>query len=118
MTAHAIAEAVRLGLSATPKALPAYLLYDAQGSALFERITELPEYYPTRTERAIFEANASEIIAEATALAGGPMRILELGAGTSMKTQVLLRAARKAQGSKLTMTPNVSIGVANERGNR
>ena len=40
MTAHAIAEAVRLGLSATPKALPAYLLYDAQGSALFERITE------------------------------------------------------------------------------
>ena len=109
-----IAEAVRAGLSTTPKALPAYLLYDAEGSALFERITELPEYYPTRTERAIFEANADEIIAEATHLAGGAMRILELGAGTSMKTQVLLRAARKAQGFAHFVPADVSQSALEE----
>ena len=93
-----IGEVVRRGLTATPKALPAYLLYDAEGSALFERITELPEYYPTRTERSIFEEHSAAIMTEAMRLAGGPMHILELGAGTSMKTQVLLQAARKIQG--------------------
>src|SRR5690606_21572786 len=49
------------GLSRTPKTLPSKLLYDAAGSALFERITELEAYYPTRTERAILEARLAEI---------------------------------------------------------
>ncbi len=113
-SASEIAADVRAGLSSTPKALPAYLLYDAQGSALFERITELPEYYPTRTERAIFEAHADEIMAEAVQLAGGPPRILELGAGTSMKTQVLLRAACNAQGAVQFVPADVSSSALEE----
>ena len=57
----AMAREVRDGLSATPKRLPCKLLYDDVGSALFEQITDLPEYYLTRTERAIFEDYAAEI---------------------------------------------------------
>lgn len=109
-----IAEAVRRGLTASPKALPAYLLYDAEGSALFEQITELPEYYPTRTERGIFENNADAIVGEAMALAGGPMRILELGAGTSVKTQVLLQAAQRAQGRVHFVPADVSASALEE----
>lgn len=111
---HQIAEVVRRGLTSMPKALPAYLLYDAEGSALFERITELPEYYPTRTERGIFERYADAIVTDAIALAGGPLRILELGAGTSQKTQVLLRAARRAQGHVHFVPADVSSSALDE----
>ena len=51
----------RAGLTATPKQLPPKWFYDARGSALFEQITELPEYYPTRTERALLERSVDEI---------------------------------------------------------
>ena len=54
----AIADDVKRGLTATPKSLPPRLFYDARGSELFEEITRLPEYYLTRTERAIFEQYA------------------------------------------------------------
>ena len=57
-----IAADVLRGLSCTHKSLPPYLFYDAAGSALYERITELPEYYPTRTERAILEAHADDVV--------------------------------------------------------
>jgi L-histidine N-alpha-methyltransferase len=79
------------GLTATPKSLPPKWFYDAQGSALFEKITELPEYYPTRAERAILRAVAPEIAAltQATAL-------VELGSGSSEKTRLLLSALRDA----------------------
>ncbi|BCJ41448.1 histidine N-alpha-methyltransferase [Actinoplanes ianthinogenes] len=78
---------VRDGLTATPKRLPPKWFYDARGSLLFEDITRLPEYYPTRTERAILEANAAEIarITEAKTL-------VELGSGSSEKTRLLLDA--------------------------
>jgi L-histidine Nalpha-methyltransferase len=79
------------GLTATPKTLPPKWFYDAQGSALFEKITELPEYYPTRAERSILQAVAPEIAAvtEATTL-------VELGSGSSEKTRLLLSALRDA----------------------
>lgn len=67
-TSDPAANAVREGLSATPKWLPAWLFYDAEGSRLFERITVLPEYYPTRTERAIFTGYADGIIEAALAV--------------------------------------------------
>jgi L-histidine N-alpha-methyltransferase len=81
----------RAGLTATPKALPPKWFYDAQGSALFEKITELPEYYPTRAERAILQAAAADI-----ARLTGAATLVELGSGSSDKTRLLLSALRAA----------------------
>jgi len=96
-TLSPIARAALRGLTAEPRSLPPWLFYDAIGSALFERITELPEYYLTRTERAIFAAHADAIIAAASG--GKDLCIAELGAGTASKTGLLLQAAVRAQGS-------------------
>jgi L-histidine N-alpha-methyltransferase len=79
------------GLTATPKSLPPKWFYDAQGSALFEKITELPEYYPTRAERAILRAVAPDIAALT-----GAATLVELGSGSSEKTRLLLSALRDA----------------------
>ncbi|WP_067508353.1 L-histidine N(alpha)-methyltransferase [Actinoplanes sp. TFC3] len=78
---------VRQGLTATPKWLPPKWFYDARGSELFEEITRLPEYYPTRAERAILAERAAGIarITEAKTL-------VELGSGSSEKTRLLLDA--------------------------
>lgn len=84
------------GLSSRPRSLSPWLFYDQEGSRLFEQITELPEYYLTRAERGILEAHADEIVA---AVAGGRLSIYELGAGSGMKTGLLLRAAIRRQGS-------------------
>lgn len=77
------------GLTSRPKQLPPKLFYDAAGSALFEQITELPEYYLTSTEQGIFERHANEMVCAA----GGASTIIELGAGTAKKTMLVLRAA-------------------------
>jgi L-histidine N-alpha-methyltransferase len=95
-----VALAVREGLAAHRKSLPAWLFYDAAGSHLFDQITHLPEYYLTRTERAIFAANASEIIEKALQASGlSRLRIAELGAGSADKTRLLLQAAIEFQGT-------------------
>jgi L-histidine Nalpha-methyltransferase len=84
---------VEQGLTSFPKTLPSKLFYDAAGSALFEKITELPEYYLTRTELGILQKRASEM-----ARAVGPdTTIVELGAGTATKTCTLLRAFANRQ---------------------
>jgi L-histidine N-alpha-methyltransferase len=80
---------VREGLAATPKRLATKWHYDEEGSRLFSAITELPEYYLTRRERAILEERAGEIAA-----ASGADTLVELGAGTSTKTRLLLDAFR------------------------
>jgi L-histidine N-alpha-methyltransferase len=80
------AEALR-GLRATQKTLSPWLFYDETGSRLFDAITELPEYYLTRTERGIFTAHAAEI----RALLGPHVTVAELGAGSAGKTGILLR---------------------------
>ncbi len=85
------------GLTATPKTLSPWLFYDTQGSALFEKITELPEYYLTRTERAIFGEHAHEIVDEAAG--EHRLAVIELGAGTASKTGLLLAATVQKQGS-------------------
>ena len=77
------------GLTATPKTLPPKWFYDAEGSALFEKITELPEYYPTRAEQAILRFAAADI----AALSGARV-LVELGSGSSEKTRLLLDALR------------------------
>jgi L-histidine N-alpha-methyltransferase len=78
---------VTRGLQATPKELPSKYFYDEEGSALFDAITRLPEYYPTRTERAILVERAGEIAARS-----GADTLIELGSGTSEKTRLLLDA--------------------------
>jgi L-histidine N-alpha-methyltransferase len=90
-----VAEAVREGLTLRPKRLPAWLFYDAAGSRLFDRITELPEYYLTRTERGILAAHAKEMVA--LAADGARLCIAELGAGSAEKTRLLLKAAVQRQ---------------------
>ena len=80
---------VRAGLTATPKTLPPKWFYDARGSVLFDEITRLPEYYPTRRERAILEAHAVDIARLTRA-----DTLIELGSGTSEKTRLLLDALR------------------------
>ena len=92
-----IAIEVSNGLADSPKTLSAWLFYDAAGSRLFEDITDLPEYYVTRTERRILAEHADEIV---NAAAGGrDLSITELGAGTATKTGLLLDAAVRLQGS-------------------
>jgi dimethylhistidine N-methyltransferase len=88
-----IAEEVLRGLSARPRRLPPKLFYDATGSHLFDQITETPEYYPTRTERAILKKYSGEIVRQA----GPNLTLVELGAGSASKTQVLIEALLRRQ---------------------
>jgi L-histidine N-alpha-methyltransferase len=87
--ARALRNDVRAGLAGPLKSLPPKWFYDAVGSDLFERITELPEYYPTRAEREVLRARAAEI-ADATLARA----LVELGSGSSDKTRTLLDALR------------------------
>jgi len=84
---------VRDGLHSEPKFLLAKYFYDEAGSKLFEQITDLPEYYPTRTEASILRENASEI---RDAL-DGDISLVELGSGSSTKTTILLEKIMEAQ---------------------
>ena len=81
-------EAALAGLGGPEKSLPCRFLYDARGSALFDRICRLPEYYPTRTELGILEDNASEI----ADWLGPNVQLVELGSGSSVKVRILLDA--------------------------
>ncbi len=111
-TADAIAEEARAGLTAHPKTLSPWLFYDEAGSHLFEQITELPEYYLTRTERSIFAAHAEEMLLAAACADGplpsGKLTLIELGAGTATKTGILLAAAVRQQGSVVYQPVDVS----------
>jgi len=85
--ATGLAADVREGLTRDLKELPPKYLYDARGSALFDRITTLPEYYPSRAEREILNRRAPEIVVESDA-----RELIELGSGTASKTRALLYA--------------------------
>ena len=87
--AEALRADARAGLTSKPKSLPPKWFYDAQGSALFEKITELREYYPTRAEREILRARAASVAALTRA-----RTLVELGSGSSEKTRLLLDALR------------------------
>ena len=119
-----VASAVREGLCAVPKRLPPWLFYDHDGSLLFEQITRLPEYYPTRIEREIFAAHAAQIIAQAAEADGSKpgrlrpahlrparLRFVELGAGSADKTRLLLRTAVERQGTVLYEPVDVSASA-------
>jgi L-histidine N-alpha-methyltransferase len=88
--AATMAQDVRAGLCSYPKELAPKYFYDERGSVLFEQITELPEYYPTRAEREILSQRSGEILAAA----GWPGTLVELGSGSAAKTRHLLSAMR------------------------
>src|SRR5260370_6320369 len=83
-------EAVLAGLARTPRAIPAKFLYDARGSALFDQICELPEYYLTRTETGILR----QCVGELAVLAGPGCALVEFGSGSSVKSRLLLEGLR------------------------
>ncbi|RYE03577.1 MAG: L-histidine N(alpha)-methyltransferase [Sphingomonadales bacterium] len=83
---------VLTGLALNPRAIPARWFYDRRGSELFEAITDLPEYYPTRTETALLERISPEL----DALAAPNAAVVEFGSGSSTKTPILLRAIQPA----------------------
>lgn len=94
------------GLRQTPKTLPCRYFYNDRGSALFEQICDLPEYYPTRTEQAILENCAAEIVKFT-----GACELVELGSGSSRKTRLLLEAYSQLE-SRLQYCPiDVSAGI-------
>jgi L-histidine Nalpha-methyltransferase len=94
------------GLTQTPKTLPCRYFYDDRGSELFEQITDLPEYYPTRTEQAILETYVSEIIALT-----GACELIELGSGSSRKTHILLTAYSQLDDPLHYYPIDVSAGI-------
>src|SRR5271157_3304574 len=110
LATDAMALAVREGLSATPKRLPCWLLYDEIGSELFEQITELPEYYLTRTERSILEMYAGDILQRA----GPSLTLVELGAGTATKTCILIEELLQFQSRVLFYPIDVSPSALDE----
>jgi len=104
---------VALGLTSQPKTLPCKLLYDDRGSQLFEEITRLREYYPTRTEFGILQNSAKEIVSAT----GTPVSIVELGAVTATKTSALLRAFARRQLRVKYFPVDISAGaLANAKG--
>jgi len=113
-TESPVASAVREGLNARPKRLPAWLFYDADGSDLFDQITHLPEYYLTRTERQIFSDHAAEIItraAQGDGFEATRLHIAELGAGSADKTRLLLKAAVDRQQTLIYEPVDVSASA-------
>ncbi len=110
----AFAREVEEGITGFPKTLPCKLFYDAAGSELFEEITLLPEYYLTRTELAILEGHAAEIVTAA----GANVTVVELGAGTASKTCTLLQALARRQMRVSFFPVDISpaaLGEARER---
>jgi L-histidine N-alpha-methyltransferase len=91
---------VRAGLAARPRQLPSKYFYDERGSQLFDEITRLPEYYPTSAERALLQHRAPAIISIAH-----PATLIELGAGSSDKTRLLLDEMLRSRPSDATYIP-------------
>jgi L-histidine Nalpha-methyltransferase len=115
----AIAFDVYEGLTAAPKHLPSKLFYDEAGSQLFEEITELPEYYLTRTERSIFEEYAADIIQQASSPSAAPapgssLTLVELGAGTATKTCILIEELLRQQSRSLFYPIDVSSSALDQ----
>ncbi|MEU7933787.1 L-histidine N(alpha)-methyltransferase [Micromonospora echinofusca] len=103
---RSLREDVRTGLTAEEKWLPPKWFYDARGSELFEEITRLPEYYPTRAERAVLAERAAAI-AELT----GAKTLIELGSGSSEKTRLLLDAFTRRGGLGTFVPLDVSVSA-------
>jgi L-histidine Nalpha-methyltransferase len=109
--AQALRRDVRTGLAQIPKSLPPKWFYDSVGSDLFDQITRLPEYYPTRAEARILRARSVEI-----ATASAADTLVELGSGTSEKTRMLLDALRDSGSLRRFIPFDVDAGMLNAAG--
>ena len=106
------AEAVHTGLTGAPKRIPTRFHYDARGSALFEDITRLEEYYPTRTEIGLLGAHGPDIAKRA----GGEGRaVVEFGSGSSRKTHILLEQMDRAAAYVPIDIDDAALGQAADR---
>src|SRR6201990_1784455 len=99
------------GLAISPKSLPPKWFYDSTGSDLFDQITRLPEYYPTRAEAEILRTHAADIAA-----AAGADPLVELGSGTSEKTRILLAALSEAGSLRRFVPFDVDASVLESAG--
>ena len=106
---HTMVDEVRAGLTATPKFLLPKYFYNEAGSQLFEQITELPEYYPTRMEQSLLADIADELMSTLR-----PQELVELGSGSSTKTRLLLDAPSNPEHLKLYIPFDVSASIVNE----
>jgi L-histidine Nalpha-methyltransferase len=106
---RSLADDVLDGLTRPFKELPPKHFYDSRGAELFDRICELPEYYPTRAERAILEASSPEIAAMT-----GAVELVELGSGTAAKTRVLLDALQAAGTLRRYVPLDVTEGMVRD----
>jgi L-histidine N-alpha-methyltransferase len=104
-----LADDVRDGFERTPKMLPPKYLYDDRGSELFERITELPEYYPTRTEQSILDEVGGEIVDLVQ-----PEELVELGPGSARKTNALLDPMHESGRARRYVPVDVSESALEE----
>jgi L-histidine Nalpha-methyltransferase len=104
---------VAAGLSAPQKELPPKFFYDHRGSELFEEITRLPEYYPTRTERRLLESWMPTLIGRL-----GPSCLVELGAGSAEKSRIILRAMRESRSGGLYVPIDVSASFLKQTADR
>jgi dimethylhistidine N-methyltransferase len=111
---EALIDEVWRGLPKRPRSLVPWMLYDSEGSRLFECITSLPEYYPSRTERDILANYAEAIITATGSDYSRPLRLLELGAGTAAKTGILLRAAARLRDEVSYIPVDVSSDALDE----
>ena len=109
--AQALRRDIRTGLAQIPKSLPPKWFYDSVGSDLFDQITRLPEYYPTRAEARILRARSVEI-----ATASAADTLVELGSGTSEKTRMLLDALRDSGSLRRFIPFDVDAGMLNAAG--
>ena len=101
------AHEVRQGLSAARKYIPCRFFYDETGSAIFEEICDLPEYYLTRSEREILEARCDEI----ARLFPKPIALVELGSGNSSKTRLLIEALVAQHGALAYVPVDISASI-------
>jgi L-histidine Nalpha-methyltransferase len=104
---------VAAGLSAPQKELPPKYFYDHRGSELFEEITRLAEYYPTRTERGLLQSWMPDLIGEL-----GTRSLVELGAGSAEKSRIILSAMRAARAEGLYVPIDVSVSFLNQTAER
>ncbi|MDT7042252.1 L-histidine N(alpha)-methyltransferase [Candidatus Nitronereus thalassa] len=101
-----VKQEIRNGLLSSPKKLPTKYFYDDRGSALFEQICELPEYYPARTEFQLLKNTADDVVAQT-----GADTLVELGSGAATKTRVLFDAMSRAKQLRLYVPFDVSEGI-------
>ena len=113
----AVVDAVAKGLTAKPKSLPSWLFYDENGDSLFQQIMRMPEYYPTRCEYDILQQNKEDFLKYFTSHTRS-FRLIELGAGDGLKTEILLKHFISRQADFIYLPVDISANALDKLANR